>query len=283
MNYQPVHAGNQTNSGVGFQDNFDAEKAGEEVDQSYMLFLVWSVCSTNPQNNVEDAAFDRKEHDFNVKKPKSKVILSPSNSAQSKEQNDKTKKEAKGKSLVKSVTRYRDLNADTNTFSAAGPSDTAVSPTYGKTSDIDASQLLDDPDMPVLEDIIYSDDEDVVGAEANYNNLVSSIPVSPIPTIRIYKDHPVSQIISDLSLTTQTRSMTRAVKDQGGLSQMFGNDFHTCMFACFFSHEEPKRVHQALKDPSWIESIQEDLLQFKMQKFWVLVDLPYGKRAIGTK
>nr|GFB85201.1 hypothetical protein [Tanacetum cinerariifolium] len=43
---------------TGFQDNFDAEKAGEEVDQSYMLFPMWSVGSTNPQNNTEDAAFD---------------------------------------------------------------------------------------------------------------------------------------------------------------------------------------------------------------------------------
>nr|GFD18870.1 putative ribonuclease H-like domain-containing protein [Tanacetum cinerariifolium] len=74
--------------------------------------------------------------------------------------------------------------------------------------------------------------------------------------------------------------MTRAVKDQGGLSQMFGNDFHTYMFACFLSQEKPKRVHQALKDLSWIEAMQEVLLQFKMQKVWVVVDLPYGKRAI---
>nr|GEV90580.1 putative ribonuclease H-like domain-containing protein [Tanacetum cinerariifolium] len=95
MNYQPVYAGNQTNSGVGFQDNFNEEKAGEEVDQSYMLFPMWSVGSTNPQNNVEDAAFDGKEHDFDVKKLESKVILSPSNNAQSKEQDDKTKKQAK--------------------------------------------------------------------------------------------------------------------------------------------------------------------------------------------
>nr|GEW00676.1 ribonuclease H-like domain-containing protein [Tanacetum cinerariifolium] len=65
--------------------------------------------------------------------------------------------------------------------------------------------------------------------------------VSPIPTTRIHKDHPVSQIIGDLSSTTQTRSMTRVVKDQGGLSQMFNDDFHTCMFACFLSQEEPKR------------------------------------------
>nr|GEZ95025.1 copia protein [Tanacetum cinerariifolium] len=38
------------------------------------------------------------------------------------------------------------------------------------------------------------------------------------------------------------------------------------MFACFLFQEEPKRVHQALKDTSWIEAIQEELLQFKMQK-----------------
>nr|GFB58948.1 hypothetical protein [Tanacetum cinerariifolium] len=63
-----------------------------------------------------------------------------------------------------------------------------------------------------------------------------------------------------------TRSMARAVRDQGGISQMFNKDFHTCMFACLLSQEEPKRVHQDLKDPSWIEAMQEELLQFKMQK-----------------
>nr|GFB94696.1 retrovirus-related Pol polyprotein from transposon TNT 1-94 [Tanacetum cinerariifolium] len=44
--------------------------------------------------------------------------------------------------------------------------------------------------------------------------------------------------------------------------------------------KEPKRIHQALKDPSWIKAMQKELLQFKMQKVWILVDLPYGKRAI---
>nr|GEU29262.1 hypothetical protein [Tanacetum cinerariifolium] len=243
----PSHCRNQTNSGAGFQDNLDAEKAGEEVDLSYMIFLVWSsVGFTNPHNNAENAAFDGKEHDFDVKKSESKVILSLSSCAQSKEQDDKTIKEAKGKSHVESVIGYRDLNAEfqdcfenssnevttasstvptvgknsfnsTNTFSDAGLSNTAVSPTYG-----DASQFSDDPNMPGVEDIIYSDYEDVVGAEADFNNLESSIPVSPIPTTRIHKDHLVSQIIGDLSSTTQTRSMTRAVTDQGGLSQMFG-------------------------------------------------------------
>ncbi|GJT05881.1 putative ribonuclease H-like domain-containing protein [Tanacetum coccineum] len=47
--------------------------------------------------------------------------------------------------------------------------------------------------------------------------------------------------------------------------------------------EEPKKVIHALKDPSWIEAIQEELLQFKLQEVWTLVDLPNGKRAIGNK
>nr|GEX16771.1 hypothetical protein [Tanacetum cinerariifolium] len=145
-----------------------------------------------------------------------------------------------------------------NTFSADGPSYAAASPTHRKSSFIDASQLLDDLYMPELEDITYFDDEDDVGAEADFNNLETSITVSPIPTTRVHKDHPVTQIIGDLSSTTQTRSMTKVVKDQ-----------------------EPKRVHQALKDPSWIEATQEEILQFKMQKVWILVDLPYGKRFIG--
>nr|GEZ61287.1 putative ribonuclease H-like domain-containing protein [Tanacetum cinerariifolium] len=222
------------------------------------------------ENNDRDVAFDGKEPDFNAKKPESKVIVSPSSSAQSRKQDDKNKKEAKGKSLVESFTRYRDLSAkfedcsnnsinkvnaigttvptvgqnflnSTNTFSAAGPPNAAASPTHGKSSFIDTSQLSDGPDMPELEDITYSDVKDDVGAEADFNNLETSITVSPIPTSRIYKDHPMTQIIGDLS-----RSMTKVVKDQGGLSQMFNDDFHTCMFACFLLQEEPKRDERGI-------------------------------------
>nr|GFB39775.1 hypothetical protein [Tanacetum cinerariifolium] len=171
----------------------------------------------------------------------------------------------------------------TNTFSAAGPSNAAVSPTHGKSLYVDFCQLPDDLNMLELEDITYSDDEDNVGAEDDFNNLETSITVSPIPTTRVHKDHLVTQIIGDLSSATQTRSMTRVAKDQGKLSQINNDDFHTCMFSCFLSQEEPKRVRQVLKDPSWIEAMQEELFQFKMQKVWVLVDLPHGKRAIGTK
>nr|GEW71457.1 uncharacterized mitochondrial protein AtMg00810-like [Tanacetum cinerariifolium] len=137
--------------------------------------------------------------------------------------------------------------------------------------------------MSTLEDITYSDDDEDVGVEVDFTNMETTITISPIPTTRVHKDHLVTQIIGDLSLATQTRSMTRMVKDQSGLTQINNEDFHTCMFVCFLSQEEPKRVHQALKDLSWIEAMQEELLQFKMQKVWVLVDLPNGKRAIVAR
>ncbi|GJZ84799.1 putative ribonuclease H-like domain-containing protein [Tanacetum coccineum] len=47
--------------------------------------------------------------------------------------------------------------------------------------------------------------------------------------------------------------------------------------------ENPKKVIHALRDPSWIEAMQEELLQFKLQEVWTLVDLPNRKRAIGSK
>nr|GEV21275.1 putative ribonuclease H-like domain-containing protein [Tanacetum cinerariifolium] len=78
-----------------------------------------------------------------------------------------------------------------------------------------------------LEDITYSNDEEDVGAEADFTNLETNITVSHIPTSRVHKDHPVTQIIGDLSLATQTRSMTRVVEDQGGLTQINNKDFHT--------------------------------------------------------
>nr|GEV31911.1 uncharacterized mitochondrial protein AtMg00810-like [Tanacetum cinerariifolium] len=179
MNYQPVFAGNQPNP------------------------------SADPQNTDADTTFE-------VKEPESEVYVSSSDSAKTKKHDAKTKGEAKGKSLVELSTGVRNLSEEfedfsnkstnevndastpvpavgqnspnsTNTFSAAGPSNTFSA----------------------------TDDEEDVGAETDFSNLETNITVSPIPTTKVYKDHPVTQIIGDLSLALQTRSMTRMVKDQG--------------------------------------------------------------------
>nr|GEX82487.1 ribonuclease H-like domain-containing protein [Tanacetum cinerariifolium] len=182
-------------------------------------------------NNDGDAAFDGKEPDFDAKKPESEVNVSPSRyrdlSAEFEDCSNNSINKVNAAGTIVPTVGQNSPNS-TNTFSAVGPSNAATIPTYGKSSFINASQLPDDPDMPELEDITYSDDEDDVGAEADFNNLETSITVSPVPTTIVHKDHHVSHIIGDLSSTTQTRSMTRVVKDQGGLSQMFNDDFHTC-------------------------------------------------------
>nr|GEV04409.1 ribonuclease H-like domain-containing protein [Tanacetum cinerariifolium] len=216
--------------------------------------------SLKVKNNAEDAAFDGKEYDFDVKKPESKVILSPNINAQSKEQDDKTKKEAKGKSPVEFTTRYRDLNAEfqdcsenrSNEVNAASFTVPIVGQkSLNNTNTFSANEF---------EDIIYSNDEDVVGVEVDFNNLECSIPVSPIPTTRIHKDHHVSQIISDLSSTTQTRSMTRAVKDQGKAKEgwhIFSQDKYVAEILQKFGHTEGKSAStpidinkHLLKDPN---------------------------------
>ncbi|GJS29107.1 ribonuclease H-like domain-containing protein [Tanacetum coccineum] len=43
---------------------------------------------------------------------------------------------------------------------------------------------------------------------------------------------------------------------------------------------ELRKISEALEDESWVDAMQEELLQFEIQKVWVLVDLPYRKKAI---
>ncbi|GKA27589.1 putative ribonuclease H-like domain-containing protein, partial [Tanacetum coccineum] len=119
---------------------------------------------------------------------------------------------------------------------------------------IDASTLPNadlpiDLNMPDLEDAsntlpddgifngAYDDDEDV-GAVADFNNMDNTIAVSPIPTLRIHKDHPKGQILGDPTSAVQTRGKI----------------------------QKASSTQQAL---------------FKLQKVWVLVDLPYGKKEEG--
>nr|GFA23728.1 ribonuclease H-like domain-containing protein [Tanacetum cinerariifolium] len=107
MNYQPVTAGNQPNP------------------------------STDPQNTDDDTTFEAKEPEFEVEKPEFEVHVSPSSSAKTQKHDDKTKREAKGKSHVNAastpVLAVGQISTNsTNTFSAAGPSNTANPRGYTK-------------------------------------------------------------------------------------------------------------------------------------------------------
>ncbi|GKB31756.1 putative ribonuclease H-like domain-containing protein [Tanacetum coccineum] len=123
--------------------------------------------------------------------------------------------------------------------------------------------------------------------EVDMSNITTTYPVPSTSNIRIHKDHSLDHVIGDVQSGVLTRRMTKTSNEQGFISAVYEGktheDLHTCLFACFLSQLAPKKVIQALTDPSWIEAMQDELLLFKLQKVWTLVDLPYGKRAIGTK
>ncbi|GKA26776.1 ribonuclease H-like domain-containing protein [Tanacetum coccineum] len=123
--------------------------------------------------------------------------------------------------------------------------------------------------------------------EMDMSNLTTSYQVPATPNTRIHKDHSLDHVIGDIQSGVQTKGMTKNTNEHGFISAVYEGktheDLHTYMFACFLSQEEPKRITKALCDPAWVEAMQEELLQFKLQKVWILVDLPKGKRAIGTK
>ncbi|GJT98161.1 putative ribonuclease H-like domain-containing protein [Tanacetum coccineum] len=75
------------------------------------------------------------------------------------------------------------------------------------------------------------------GVVTDFNSLPTEIEVSPTPTLRIHNIHPKSQILGDPKSAVQTRSK-----------------------------EEPKKISEALQDESWVQAMQEELLQFKLNK-----------------
>nr|GEU34655.1 putative reverse transcriptase domain, ribonuclease H-like domain protein [Tanacetum cinerariifolium] len=90
------------------------------------------------------------------------------------------------------------------------------------------------------------------------------------PNTLLYVDQDDSQI-PDLEDTAELRSTII-------FTSAYGDELDI-----FTSLMEPKKVAQALDDERWVEAMQEELLQFSLQKVWRLVDLPYEKKAIRTK
>nr|GEY62962.1 putative receptor protein kinase ZmPK1 [Tanacetum cinerariifolium] len=222
MNYHSVTTGNQSNLNACFQEEFDARKIGEEAIQQYMLFPVWSTGSTNLQNIEEDATFDGNEH--SAEHPKSTVNFSPSSNALSGEQDDITMKRDKGKSPVDYFTGNRDFNKDfedysedsSNDVSAAGP----IVPTAGQNYFNSTNPIS----VAENEDIVYSDDENV-GAEADFNNLETSITVKQKEDgIFINQDKFVAEILKKFGLTEGKSASTPVDTEKPLLKDADGED-----------------------------------------------------------
>ncbi|GJX44178.1 putative ribonuclease H-like domain-containing protein [Tanacetum coccineum] len=130
----------------------------------------------------------------------------------------------------------------------------------------------------------FSDEDE---PEVDLGNIINSYTVRTTPNTRIHKDHPIDNVIGDVKSSVQTRRMTKPTYKQGFLNDVYEqktyDTLNTCLYACFLSQIEPTSIAKALFDSSGVEAMQEELLHFKLQQVWILVDLPIGKRAIGTK
>ncbi|GJT60747.1 putative ribonuclease H-like domain-containing protein [Tanacetum coccineum] len=238
MNYKPVVAGNQTNGNAGTKENIDAGQDGKKIvpDQKYILL---PLLTSDP--SLSKSSKDSPDAGFKPSGEEEKIDSEHQENEDSEVPN--TEEPRVNQEQDANVNNTNNINTVSPTVSAADIENNVVDENivYG---------CIDDPNMPNLEEIVYSDDDEEVGAEADMNNLATNVPVSPIPRFGYTCPSP------------QTRRMTKSLTEHAMLSSVQQRtnhkDFHNCLFACFLSQAEPKKV-------------------------WTLVDLPHGKRAIGTK
>ncbi|GJW55783.1 hypothetical protein Tco_0099868 [Tanacetum coccineum] len=90
--------------------------------------------------------------------------------------------------------------------------------------------------------------------EADLSNMGTTIQVSLTPTLRIHTDHLKSQIIGPVDIPVQTRQKTKNVDEQSFIASIHQKTnpdlLQYCLFSCFLSQEEHKKIVDALKDES---------------------------------
>ncbi|GJZ50567.1 ribonuclease H-like domain-containing protein [Tanacetum coccineum] len=172
-----VVAGNQYNGNASTKACDDAGKARMKIvhGKDYILLPLWTVDPPFSQSSKSspDARYKYLGDD------EKKVTKEPC-----KEGDDSSKdSECSDQENEDDVNSTNNVNvASTNEVNAVGEN-TSI-------------ELPDDPNMHELEDIVYSDDNEDVSAEADMNNLDAFMPVSPIPTTRVHKDHMRAKFVS---------------------------------------------------------------------------------------
>ncbi|GJV13209.1 ribonuclease H-like domain-containing protein [Tanacetum coccineum] len=229
INYKLVVAGNQSNGSAGTKACDNASKARVETvpGKDYILLPLWTQVPPF-SSSPKDSLNDG---------------FTPSGEEENKDAEDLGKEGGNPSEEGERVDQEKDVSVNsTNTINTISLTVNAASIEDNVVDENIVYRCADDLNIPNLEKIGRFSDAEDDGAEADMTNLDTHIPVSSIPTTRIHKDHPVEKIIRDIHSVPQTRRMTKSVT------------------------EHPKKVIQELKDPSWIEAMQEELLQFKLQQ-----------------
>ena len=166
--------------------------------------------------------------------------------------------------------------------SDATTSDSVVAPQFDATN----FHNMTTDDESAFEDAVENDfdsDDTTDVADQNINNLDSTIHIPLHPSTRIHNYHPQENIIGDQTQGVRTRHLVSHELDGLYTEIRESGYLNDWSFNCYISQIEPKGVTEALKEPSWVEAMQEELLQFERLGVWKLVDLPKGEKKIGTR
>ncbi|GJY11404.1 hypothetical protein Tco_0379589, partial [Tanacetum coccineum] len=178
MNYKPIVARNQSYGNASTKACDDAGKAIMETESHDAGF---KPSGEEEQMDTEDLGNENEALGKDSKVPSTKEPI--------KDQRVNQELDA-GVNSTNNINTASDGN---NTYNVNVVSST-VNAVVTEVNVVDPKtsiELPNDLNMPELEDIVYSDDDEDVGAEVNMHNLDAFMPVSPIPTTRIHKDHPV--------------------------------------------------------------------------------------------
>jgi hypothetical protein len=142
-----------------------------------------------------------------------------------------------------------------------------VRPQEQSEQDRPSSAIMVQPPTQDDEQVHQKEACDQGGAQDNHVMEEEAQPAPPTQVrAMIQRDHPVDQILGDISKGVTTRS--RLVK--------------FCEPYSFVSSTEPFRVEEALLDPDWVLAMQEELNNFKRNEVWTLVHR-LKQNVVGTK
>ncbi|GJR11982.1 putative ribonuclease H-like domain-containing protein [Tanacetum coccineum] len=250
MNYVSIAAGNKTNGIAGTKDNIVAGQAKKEKEPEKEYILI-PLCTTDPliSQGPKDSEGDA------GKKP---IEVDENEIPNKSGKHDQEARSASESTPVSTAGPSFDTAVSLTPVNAAGPSVSIANESeeqlFERFSPVKIAFTL--PPVPNISSMdnngIFGnayDDEDVE-EEVDMNNVISSYSVPDSSFTKFHKDYPEDQVIGSLKTPVQTRHMTKITEDH---------------------------------DPSWVEAMQNELLQFKLLNVWTLVDLPRDKWAIGTK
>ncbi|GJY06611.1 retrovirus-related pol polyprotein from transposon TNT 1-94 [Tanacetum coccineum] len=142
-------------------------------------------------------------------------------------------------------------------------------------SPVSTSIDQDDPSIKSPKTPHFHDDPLHESLHEDSTSQGSSYNMRPIHTAfeslgRWTKDHPIANVISDPSRSVSTRKQLQI-------------DAMWCYFDAFLTLVKPKNFKQAMTEPSWIDSMQEEIHKFERLQVWELVSCPDRVMLIKLK